>query len=122
MRKQYHLLKSEKGLLAWDVHRLIELTKDLPIQLIALDDIKEIDESYWFNDAPTCRKIAEHITLITEADLSYPIILSSEGRVMDGMHRVIKALLNKDKHIKAVQLKTNPSPDYIGVAEEDLPY
>jgi hypothetical protein len=26
-----------------------------------------------------------------EADLAFPIILSSDGRVMDGMHRVTKA-------------------------------
>lgn len=122
MRKQYHLRKSERGLLAWDIDRLIELTKDLPTQLIALDDIREIDEPYWFNDAPSCRKIAEHIDLVEKADLTYPIILSKEGRIMDGMHRVIKALINKDKYIKAVQLTSEPLPDFIGVEEDNLPY
>ena len=27
------------------------------------------------------------------ADLSFPVILAAEGRVMDGMHRIAKALL-----------------------------
>ena len=30
---------------------------------------------------------------IEETDLEYPIILAADGRVMDGMHRVCKALL-----------------------------
>ena len=33
----------------------------------------------------------EHIHLMDAADLAYPIILSSAGRVMDGMHRVAKS-------------------------------
>lgn len=122
MRKQYHLQNSDKGLLAWDIDHLIELTKDLPILQLPLSDIQEIDEPYWFNTLPTCRNIAEHIRLIDKADLSYPIILSPKGRVMDGMHRVIKALLNNIEFIKVVQLTTDPQPDFIGVDEEDLPY
>ena len=35
----------------------------------------------------------EHIRLMEEADLSFPIILSATGAVMDGMHRVAKAAL-----------------------------
>ena len=30
LRKQYHFWPSPRGLQAWDVHRLIELTSDLP--------------------------------------------------------------------------------------------
>lgn len=32
--------------------------------------------------------------MIGEADLAFPIILSADGRVIDGMHRLLKALLN----------------------------
>lgn len=48
MRKQYNLRKSEQGLKAWDVHLLIELSKDLPVKSILLSDIKEVNEPYWF--------------------------------------------------------------------------
>lgn len=122
MRKQYHLQKSDKGFLAWDVDNLVELTKGLPIRQISISDIQEIDEPYWFDIPPSCRSIAEHVRLIEEADLVYPIILSSKGRVMDGMHRVIKALLNDIECIEAVQLTTDPQPDFVGVDEKDLPY
>lgn len=60
--------------------------------------------------------------MINEADLQFPIILSSNGRVMDGMHRVLKALLNGSQTIEAVQFQTDPEPDFIDVALDDLPY
>lgn len=125
MRKQYHFWPSPQGLLAWDVDRLIELSKDLPRVIVPLSSIREIDEVYWFDDAkerPTCRKVLEHIALIDEVDPSHPIILGADGRVMDGMHRVAKALLEGREEIEAVQFKRNPDPDHVGCRPEDLPY
>lgn len=60
--------------------------------------------------------------LVDATDLAYPIILSPDGRVMDGMHRVAKALLQNQRRIMAVRLPSMPEPDYIGVDPDDLPY
>ena len=101
------------------------MTKDFERQRIRIDSIREIDENFWFGDKniePTCRAIVEHVRLIEETDLSYPIILSSDGRVMDGMHRVAKALLKRQETIEAVQFKKDPKPDYEDVEPNDLPY
>ncbi|ENW08290.1 hypothetical protein F934_00465 [Acinetobacter beijerinckii ANC 3835] len=57
-----------------------------------------------------------------EADLSYPIILCAQGRVMDGMHRVAKASLLKQTEILAVHFEQTPEPDFINVSEDDLNY
>lgn len=125
MRKQYHFWPSDDGLLAWDVDRLIELSKTLRRKRVELNSIREIDEVYWFDHGtqrPTCRKVLEHMRLIGEADRSYPIILGADGRVMDGMHRVARALLEGDETIEAVQFETDPEPDHRGRAPEDLPY
>ena len=125
MRKQYHFWPSDSGLLAWDVDRLIELSKDLPRQRVALASIREIDEVYWFDgelERPTCRKVLEHMRLIDEADLSFPILLGAEGRVMDGMHRVAKALLAGHQTIEAVRFASDPEPDHVGRAPDELPY
>ena len=125
MRVQYHLRNSERGLLAWDVRGLIERTAEAVPFDLRLDEIRELDETSWFKhegDTPTCRKIVEHAKLIAETDLSYPIILDPEGRVMDGMHRVCKALIEGRTSVKAVRLEVLPEPDFIGVAAEDLPY
>lgn len=51
----------------------------------------------------TWRELIEHVALIEAADLSYPIILSAAGEVMDGMHRIVKAVLRGDADVTAVQ-------------------
>lgn len=125
MRKQYHFRPGPDGLRAWDVDRLVTLAVRLNRESIPLASIREIDEPFWSTGAshpPTCREIVEHTHFIAEADLSYPIILSSDGRVMDGMHRVGKALLEGRTHIEAVRFLRDPDPDYVGVNPDDLPY
>ena len=119
-RKQYHFRPSERGLRAWDVDRLIAATAHLEPESVPIASFGEIDEPYW--GAMTCRQVAEHAGLIEECDLGFPIILSSDGRVMDGMHRVLKALMRGDTHIRAVRFSVDPEPDYVGVGPEDLPY
>lgn len=125
MRKQYHFRPSSDGLRAWDVHRLVALSQNFPVIEVALSDIRELDESYWSSASSgllTCRAIVEHVKLIEQADLQFPIILFSDGRVADGMHRVCRALKDGAQTISAVQFAKDPLPDYVGVAPEDLPY
>ncbi len=124
MRKQYYFRPSKNGFYAWDVDRLIKLTKNSEVNQISLDSIKEIDENHWFNndEEPTCRLIFEHAKLIQEADLNYPIILAEDGRVMDGMHRVGKAFIQGQNTIYAVRFKEDPEPDYTDVYPDELQY
>lgn len=124
MRRQYHFRPSDQGLLAWDVHHLIALARDLPRVSVPLAAIRELDEAFWFDHGalPTCRAVADHARLIEAADLSYPIILCSQGRVMDGMHRICKATLLGRSHVEAVQFASDPAPDHIGVRPDELPY
>ena len=124
MRKQYHLQPSNNGFYAWDVDNLIEKSKKLPLIKIQLSTISELNQNYWYNNTnqPTCISIIEHIKLINNIDFEYPIILSAENFVMDGMHRVCKAVLNNLTTINAVKFPTTPIPDYEDVYPEDLPY
>lgn len=125
MRKQYHLRPAPSGLLAWDVDRLIERCEGLPRMVVPLEEIRELDEPFWFAAGPeaaTCRAVADHARLIIDADLRHPIILGADGRVMDGMHRVAKAYLEARGTILAVRLPVDPEPDFVGVDEDALPY
>ncbi|WP_114999593.1 hypothetical protein [Empedobacter falsenii] len=125
MRKQYHFRKIDNKLYAWDVVNLIFLTKELEIENIDLTKINEFEETYWYNeegDSPTCRSITQHIKLVNDSDLNYPIIICPDGKLMDGMHRVVKANLLELKTIKAYRLSTLPKPDYIDIDPDDLPY
>lgn len=125
MRKQYHLRPSKHGVRAWDVERLVRLSAGFPVKKVHVDSIRDLDSVYWFQDEgtpPTCRAILEHLRLVEAADLDHPIILSADGGVMDGMHRVLKAALSGLRDIEVVQFEEDPEPDYVGVHPDDLPY
>jgi hypothetical protein len=102
---------------------LVQLSSTLPPKRVRLSDIRELDVS-WADDPepPTWRGLIEHVELIHAAELSFPIILSASGAVMDGMHRVAKAVLRGDTEIMAVQFDEDPEPDHVGLGPADLPY
>jgi hypothetical protein len=123
MRKQYYFRPSDRGVLAWDVDRLVDLSGDLPRMQIPLSAIRELDEPWaGEGESQTWLEMVEHIKLIEAADLSYPIILSASGRVMDGMHRVTKAVLQGRAAIEAVQFDEDPAPDHVGREPEEMTY
>lgn len=99
----------------WNVDRLWEIARELPVKDVPLASISDLDEVSWFGDIPsahpTCRRVADHAKRIYEATFDHPVILSSEGWVMDGMHRVCKAYLLGWQTINAVQFIHNPEPD-----------
>jgi hypothetical protein len=123
MRKQYFFRPSANGLLAWDVDRLVALARDFPVRAVPLTEIRELDQPFFREDAvPTWRTFASHVRLVQDAELRYPIIRAADGSVMDGMHRVTKALCRGRQTIDAVQFATDPPPDYIGCRPDELPY
>ena len=102
---------------------MVELSTNLPRKHIPLSRIRELDGNFFGDDqSPTWRTMLDHLQLIDAADLSYPIILSAGGAVMDGMHRVAKAVREGRAEIEAVQFAEDPPPDHIGVDPNDLPY
>ena len=123
MRKQYFFRPSPDGLRAWDVDRLVLLTRDFPVRAVPLSAIRELDEAMFGEDEPpTWRSFVEHARLMEAADLAYPIILAADGTVMDGMHRVSKALRDGRSSIEAVQFVEDPPPDHVGRRPDELPY
>jgi hypothetical protein len=127
VRKQYHFWPAADGggFDAWDVDRLIELSCGLPVETVPLDSIDDLDTAYWFDgsaEIPTVRKVVEHTRLILEADLTYPIILGHDGRVMDGMHRVARALMEGRAEIDAVRFSSPLEPAFRRCRPHDLPY
>jgi hypothetical protein len=124
VRKQYHFWPSANGFDAWDVDRLIELTRSLPVFDVDVSSIAQVDSVYWFDELhePTVRGVTEHMHLISVVDTSHPIIRGPDGRVMDGMHRVARALLDGRSTIPAVQVTRLPMPDYHDCRPSELPY
>jgi hypothetical protein len=91
---------------SWSVARLFELSKELPVMEIPINHLN----IYYIYDKLTLREMVMHFKTVNASDLSFPIILDEDGELLDGRHRIMKALLNGEKKIKAVRFDKNPSP------------
>lgn len=117
---QKHSRAVPGGRAVWLTERLWELARGLAVEVVAIEQIPEFDLVCWFGSGapPTCRNVALHARRIQQADLSYPVILSSDGRLMDGGHRLAKAWLAGETHVRAVRFGVDPEPDYIIPADD----
>jgi hypothetical protein len=94
----------------WFVSRLIDKAKDLPVQTMPISGLNI------YRLAPnidSMKTFVGHIQAVLDADMSYPIILDDEGYVMDGRHRIAKALLEGRETIDFVRFEETPGPDFI---------
>lgn len=98
---------SRIGKCEWSVARLIQLSKGLDVFEIPM---KHLNICQAYGDV-NLRQIVEHMISVNNADLRYPIILDEDGAIMDGRHRIMKALLQGKESIKAVRFDVNPPED-----------
>ena len=99
---------------SWKVETLIRKSSRLPRFWAKVSDLRnQMDNNVWFLDPPTPLEILEHMDRIQKANLKFPIILNSDGIVMDGIHRICKASLLGKIKIRAVQFETDPEPDFL---------
>lgn len=89
----------------YNVSAAIFEAKNLPVKNLPLEDFN-IDYSAPCNS--DLRNFCEHVKMVNDADLSYPIILNEDGVIIDGRHRLAKALIEGKKAIKAVRFKKDP--------------
>lgn len=90
----------------WSVPRLFELSRSLPVMEVPLNHL-----SLWYTyEKLTLREMVMHMKAVNAADLDLPIILDEDGELMDGRHRLMRAMLNGDATIKAVRFEENPVP------------
>ena len=91
---------------SWSVARLFALSASLPRFEIPLNHLY-----LWYSyEKLTVREMVMHMRAVQSADLSFPIILDEDGELMDGRHRLMKAMLAGHETIFAVRFDTNPSP------------
>lgn len=88
---------------------IIESSKDLEVLEIPM---KHLNINGYQLAAGSLRAVVASMKHVLEADMQYPIILDEDGWIIDGRHRVCKALLEGHETIKAVRFEVNPSPAY----------
>jgi hypothetical protein len=88
------------------VRELIKTMQDLkkyPIEEKSVNDLvkRNRNEDPWtWEGKLTFGDYIDHYDRALEADLSYPLILSPEGQILDGNHRLLKAYIEKKDKIK----------------------
>lgn len=98
----------------WNVERLWELASELPVRQVAVAGIPEVDRDCWFVERPaTIRAVALHCRRILAADLALPIILDADGALMDGGHRIARALMEDVAFLPAVRFEATPPADLV---------
>lgn len=93
----------------WSVPRLFELSRNLPVMDVPLN---HLSLNYQYQNL-RLRDMVTHMRAVLDADLSKPIILDEDGELMDGRHRLMKAMLTGIDTVKAVRFDKNPSPDRV---------
>ena len=97
---------SHLGRHSWSVSRLFELSKNLPVMEIPLDHLNVYSQY----EKLTLRDMVMHMRAVNLSELETPIILDEDGEIMDGRHRIMKAMLLGKETIKAVRFDENPPP------------
>lgn len=107
LHKQRYRNKQGDG---WLISNLVAAAQaaNLPVQSMLLSELA--DKQWKAFDGKSRNDVARHVQLILAADLSYPILLSAEGHVMDGNHRIVKAILLGRENISYQQFEVNPPP------------
>ena len=102
------------GKKVWKVTSLIHHVKkenlevfDLPLCCINLAT------TVWADGDLKIKEFAKHWQRASETNLDDPVILDDDGFIMDGWHRVAKALFLGHSTIKAVRFDTTPECDYV---------
>ena len=98
----------------WDMTTIRDATIGLEVfdlQLAALD----LSVNPW--SANSFALYLYHCNRIEKANLKYPIILDPTGFIIDGWHRVAKAILKGNTTIKAIKLNVMPEPDVTKIKE-----
>jgi disulfide oxidoreductase YuzD len=102
------------GTHTWDVEdlwRLAALLKPVETAIFLITDIdKLLDSNCWSAGPMSINEIMDHADRVANADLSYPIILTPEGCIADGVHRVVKCIRTGQSRILAVYLPIMPPP------------
>ena len=106
MEHQYTIIVDGKRH-AWDVQDIwIKAESLAPVEWSIPSELRA--KWSWGQDHPS-----DHLERCLTADLSYPIIVC-DNRIIDGTHRVIKALAEGKTSIKARVLTKMPPPSEVG--------
>lgn len=99
------------GKRVWLIPSLIERAKELDQFDLPLAAVY-VGSDVW-NPIESAYDLAGHVKRVLNANMDYPVILDAEGFIMDGWHRITKALVEGRATIRAVRFDETPPCDYV---------
>jgi hypothetical protein len=115
--KEHGYVESDAdNLYYWKASTLWKLAETMTVEDVPLSSFDWTNSNFQCNslsDPPLWKDIGDHARKIINADLQYPIIISADGDIMDGMHRVLKCYMFDVPTIKAVRFTETPPPDRV---------
>jgi hypothetical protein len=99
----------EKHIYSVDMMMAYVNTHKHPIQKIKIEEnLWQLDQNVWGDYSPSDilkhperKKYTDNIQRMKDADLSYPIFITSKHQIIDGYHRFLKAVKEKKSSINA---------------------
>ena len=98
----------------WSVPRLVHLAEALPTFELPL---AHAFLSYSIGPL-TLRELAGHIVSVHNCDLSCPVLLDADGVLMDGRHRLVRAIVDGRQSVLARRFPVTPAPCRVDGAED----
>lgn len=95
----------------WRVQELRQVVANEPVFDVPLAFLPLRDHE--FDMGRGLVSFAQHMKHVLDADLSYPIIFDEFGCILDGRHRIVKALLEGRTTIKGVRVPPGTAPTTI---------
>lgn len=99
----------------WDLNYIWRSSSDLYVSSISVDMLW--NEMYsniyvWLdkNEEITNNHFLHHFERVLDADMNYPIILSEENYILDGVHRLVKAKHLGWETIACKKFLVDPTP------------
>lgn len=93
----------------YDVCAALRCSKDLEVKGML---VELMDRSFRAPCFDRFMDFVSHVAAVNRADLSFPILLNEDGAIIDGRHRLAKAILEGKKKIKYVKFDEDPSECY----------
>jgi hypothetical protein len=87
-----------------DMHAMVKGCDTFDMPLAGID----ISHNPWNDSLENMADFIWHMKRVEDADLKWAIILSPEGCIIDGYHRVCKAIIEGRTTIRAVRLNEMP--------------
>ena len=99
----------------WELKDIWESSKSLKVEKIKVNELW--DSRYtkawcWQQEGEEINNLffLHHMKRVLNADLTYPIVLSEENLIFDGVHRLMKAKHVGLDYIECVRFKKDPDP------------